>query len=92
MKKQALWTFIGLFWIPLAAFAWVGSEIDIPGTLQGWNLLLNSTMYTGPDGYTNWFRYSFTAGSSTNNYEFKMVTGGEPTNDRRMYRTQVSNP
>jgi len=63
------------------AFAWTGDEVDFPGDLQGWDLGLNSTKYTGPDGSPEWFRYSFTAGSDDSSYNFKMVTGNDWNND-----------
>ena len=58
------------------ALAWTGSEVDFPGDGQGWDLgTTNSTKYTGPDGSTEWFRFTWTASADDSDYNFKMVTG-----------------
>lgn len=58
------------------ALAWTGSEVDFPGEGQGWDLgTTNSAKYTGPDGSTEWFRFTWTAGADDADYNFKMVTG-----------------
>jgi hypothetical protein len=58
------------------AFAWTGSEVDFPGDGQGWDLVTtNSAKYTGPDGSTEWFRFTWTASADDSDYNFKMVTG-----------------
>jgi hypothetical protein len=58
------------------AFAWTGSEVDFPGDGQGWDLgTTNSAKYTGPDGSTEWFRFTWTASTDDPDYNFKMVTG-----------------
>ncbi|HIE10940.1 MAG TPA: hypothetical protein EYP62_04945 [Kiritimatiellae bacterium] len=63
------------------ALGWTSQEVDFPGDLQGWSLELNCTKYTGPDGSTEWFRYSFAAASNDSSYNFKMVTGNDWNND-----------
>lgn len=56
--------------------AWTGGEVDFPGDGQGWDLgTTNSAKYTGPDGSTEWFRFTWTAGVDDADYNFKMVTG-----------------
>ena len=58
------------------ALAWTGSEVDFPGDGQGWDLgATNSTKHTGPDGGTEWFRFTWTAAADDTDYNFKMVTG-----------------
>ncbi len=59
----------------VTAFAWDGSEIDFPGEGNAWSLTGNSAKYTGPDGSTEWFRYTLTMPQSYADYEFKMVSG-----------------
>ncbi len=61
--------------------AWVASEVDFPGDQQGWDLGLNSTKYTGPDGSPEWFRYQFVAGTTAADYNFKMVVGNNWAQD-----------
>ena len=64
------------------AYAWVGSEIDFPGDGQGWDLgTTNSTQYTGPDGSTEWFRFTWTAAADDSDYNFKMVAGNDWAQD-----------
>ncbi len=75
MKRNVRILLAALWILPLSGGAWTYDEVDFPGALQGWVLTLNSSKYTGPDGSTEWFRYTYTAGSGTNNYNFKMVTG-----------------
>ncbi len=64
-----------------ASRAWTGAEVDFPGDLQGWNLGLDSTKFTGPDGSPEWFRYQFVPGASATDYFFKMVTGNDWNKD-----------
>ena len=66
--------------LPTLARGWTADQVDFPGDVQGWDLGLNSTKYTGPDGSTEWFRYSFKATKGTNTYYFKTVTGNDWNN------------
>ncbi|MBN8456300.1 MAG: hypothetical protein J0M04_00445 [Verrucomicrobia bacterium] len=61
--------------LPASAFAWNADEIDFPGEGNGWSIGSNSVKFTGPDGYSEWFRYTLVAPSSDPDYEFLMVTG-----------------
>lgn len=66
---------------PLSVQAWTADQIDFPGDSQTWVLTLDSSKYTGPDGYAEWFRYGFTAGADLSDYNFKMVTGNDWNQD-----------
>ncbi|MFH0952877.1 MAG: hypothetical protein V1873_00955 [Verrucomicrobiota bacterium] len=81
MRSGACIRMLFLWLVPVLAQAWTPDQIDFPGNVQGWVLTLDSSKYTGPDGSTEWFRYTATASSSTNNYEFKMVTSNSWDND-----------
>ncbi len=64
------------------AFAWVANEVDFPGDGQGWDLATtNSYKFTGPDGSAEWFRFEWTASAADSDYNFKMVTGNNWTQD-----------
>ena len=66
--------------LPANLFAWTANEVDFPGPGNGWSLLdSHSTKFTGPDGSTEWFRYTLTMPASYDNYEFQMVTGNWPS-------------
>jgi len=67
--------------IPSLCLAWTQDQIDFPGDIQSWVLTLNSTQYTGPDGSTEWFRYTCTATNDDSSYNFKMVTGNDWNQD-----------
>jgi hypothetical protein len=65
-----------------SASAWVANEVDFPGDGQGWDLgTTNSYKYTGPDGSTEWFRFEWTAPAADSDYNFKMVTGNNWSQD-----------
>lgn len=61
--------------LPAAVFAWNADEIDFPGEGNGWSIGSNSVKFNGPDGYSEWFRYTLVAPSSDPDFEFLMVTG-----------------
>ena len=44
--------------LPALAGGWTADQVDFPGDVQGWALTLDPTKYTGPDGSTEWFRYT----------------------------------
>ena len=68
--------------ISTTASAWVANEVDFPGDGQGWDLgTTNSYKYIGPDGSTEWFRFEWTAPAADGDYNFKMVTGNNWTQD-----------
>jgi Bacterial TSP3 repeat len=66
-----------------SASAWVANEVNFPGEGPGWDLgaVSDSYKYTGPDGSTEWFRFEWTAGAANSDYDFKMVTGNNWTQD-----------
>lgn len=83
MKNQHF-CFVVVLFVLLAmvdAQAWTGDQIDFPGDSQGWSLALDSSKYTGPDGSSEWFRYSFSAGATDSDYNFKMVSGNDWAQD-----------
>ncbi|MBU0677708.1 MAG: hypothetical protein KJ626_06295, partial [Verrucomicrobia bacterium] len=81
ISKVAALCCVVLASFPVFSQAWTGDQIDFPGDVQTWVLTLNSAKYTGPDGSTEWFRYTFTAGSTDSDYNFKMVTGDNWSQD-----------
>jgi hypothetical protein len=65
-----------------SALAWNADEVDFPGDGQGWDLgTTNSYKFTGPDGSTEWFRFEWTASAADSDYNFKMVTGNNWSQD-----------
>jgi hypothetical protein len=74
--------FLLFLFITTSASAWVANEVDFPGDGQGWDLnTTNSYKYTGPDGSAEWFRFEWTAPAADADYNFKMVTGNNWTQD-----------
>ena len=66
---------------PCTALAWNADEVDFPGENNEWTLANDSTKYTGPDGQTNWFRYTETATNDNNDFDFKLVNGNDFNQD-----------
>lgn len=71
---------LAIVFLPGALFAWNADEVDFPGLGNGWSLGSDSVKYTGPDGSSDWFRYSLTMPTSYSSYEFLMVTGNNWSN------------
>ena len=75
MNVRLLLSLVVLVSSAIDSSAWNGDEVDFPGDGNGWSLASDSTKFTGPDGYSEWFRYTLTAPSSDSQYQFLMVTG-----------------
>ena len=72
--------FLGWICFPGILQAWTGDEVDFPSAENTWSITANSTKYTGPDGSTEWFRYTLTPAATHADYEFLMVTGNDWNN------------
>lgn len=69
--------FLLFIFLAVNASAWNANEVDFPGEGPGYvlNGAADSVKFTGPDGSTEWFRFSYTATADNADYDFKMVTG-----------------
>ncbi len=77
----ALLLLLSCGWI--SAHAWTADEVDFPGDWMGtpWNLNTPTFKYTGPDGYSEWFRMYAIPSSNITPFNFKMVTGNNWSQD-----------
>ena len=77
LPNPTLCVAFGCLLLPIILSAWTGDEIDFPSPGNGWSTGTNSAKYTGPDGSTEWFRYTLTMPTASSDYEFLMVAGND---------------